>query len=244
MTSVTRVTRSKAATPSALALLGYARVTLGEGRDRAPLDSVATAIGEACTQRGWYLAEVVHDSVRPGGRCSGRPGLGYALEQLACGRADGLVVAELHHLAGSLGDMAPVLTWFAASGRVLVAIDVGLDSSAPGGALTMRALASVGERERRRMGPCAEDAPARASTRRASPRPAVRDDPQLRDRIVRMRAAGMTLQAIADTLNAERVPTIRGGREWRPSSVQSAVGYLRPAGRSRPLLPALPVRFG
>jgi hypothetical protein len=38
----------------------------------------------------------------------------------------------------------------------------------------------------------------------------------------------MTLQAIADRLNAEGVPTLRGGRQWRPSSVQAAVGYRRP----------------
>ncbi len=42
----------------------------------------------------------------------------------------------------------------------------------------------------------------------------------------------MTQQAIADTLNEEGVPTVRGGRLWRPSSVQRATGYLRPsAGR-------------
>ena len=43
-----------------------------------------------------------------------------------------------------------------------------------------------------------------------------------------MRASGMTLQAIADTLNSEGVPTLRGGSEWRPSSVQAATGYKRP----------------
>jgi hypothetical protein len=36
------------------------------------------------------------------------------------------------------------------------------------------------------------------------------------------------LQAIADVLNDERVPTQRGGAKWRPSSVQSAAGYKRP----------------
>jgi hypothetical protein len=29
-------------------------------------------------------------------------------------------------------------------------------------------------------------------------------------------------------LNAEGVPTQRGGAKWRPSSVQSAAGYKRP----------------
>ena len=46
-----------------------------------------------------------------------------------------------------------------------------------------------------------------------------------------MRNEGMTLQAIADRLNAERVPTLRGGSEWRPSSVQAAAGYRRPKGK-------------
>ena len=34
----------------------------------------------------------------------------------------------------------------------------------------------------------------------------------------------MTLQAIADRLNKEGVPTLRGGAEWRPSSVQADGG--------------------
>ena len=43
-----------------------------------------------------------------------------------------------------------------------------------------------------------------------------------------MRARGMSLQAISDVLNAEGVPTLRGGTHWRPSSVQAATGYKRP----------------
>ena len=52
-------------------------------------------------------------------------------------------------------------------------------------------------------------------------RPALADNPALVERIVQMRAQGMTLQAIADRLNEEGVPTVRGGAEWRPSSVRS-----------------------
>ena len=64
--------------------------------------------------------------------------------------------------------------------------------------------------------------------RRSSGRPAVADRPTLRRRIAEMRTGGMTLQAIADTLNEEGVPTLRGGAQWRPSSVQAAAGYKRP----------------
>jgi hypothetical protein len=35
------------------------------------------------------------------------------------------------------------------------------------------------------------------------------------------------LQAIADRLNEEGVPTVRGGAKWRHSSVQTAAGYVR-----------------
>jgi hypothetical protein len=42
-----------------------------------------------------------------------------------------------------------------------------------------------------------------------------------------MREEGMTLQAIADRLNEEGVPTVRGGAKWRHSSVQTAAGYVR-----------------
>jgi Recombinase len=43
----------------------------------------------------------------------------------------------------------------------------------------------------------------------------------------------MTLQAIADTLNEEGVPTQRGGAKWRPSSVQTAAGYKRRSGSKK-----------
>ena len=51
--------------------------------------------------------------------------------------------------------------------------------------------------------------------------------PKLHLRIKRMRERGMTLQAIADGLNREGVPTLRGGAMWRPSSVEAAAGYKR-----------------
>lgn len=42
-----------------------------------------------------------------------------------------------------------------------------------------------------------------------------------------MRNRGMTLQAIADELNQQGVPTVRGGTKWRHSSVQATIGYRR-----------------
>jgi Putative peptidoglycan binding domain/Resolvase, N terminal domain/Recombinase len=64
-------------------------------------------------------------------------------------------------------------------------------------------------------------------------RAAVKDRPELLERITAMRSANLSLQQIADQLNAEKVPTLRGGRQWRPSSIQVALGYRRPAPRDR-----------
>ena len=57
-----------------------------------------------------------------------------------------------------------------------------------------------------------------------------------------MRAANMTLWQIADQFNAEGIPTLRGGSQWRPSSIQAALGYRRPSPPDR--LPALDNRGG
>lgn len=70
-----------------------------------------------------------------------------------------------------------------------------------------------------------------------TPAAAVADVPELQMRIAAMREQGMTLQAIADALNDEGVPTVRGGAQWRPSSVQRATGYRRPSSGGRGIAP-------
>jgi phage tail tape-measure protein len=94
--------------------------------------------------------------------------------------------------------------------------------------------ATVGRLERKKVEERTRKGLEAARHSRRSGRPAVSDRPSLERRIFEMRAQGMTLQAIADTLNDEGVPTVRGGAEWRPSSVQAAAGYKRPSRKDRP----------
>ena len=110
----------------------------------------------------------------------------------------------------------------------LVAVDLDLDTANPAGRATAHALASVAGWERERLSERTRKGLAAArSKRRAKSGGTAADWPDIRKRIAAMRADGMTLQAIADLLNKEGVPTPRGGTEWRPSSVQSAAGYKR-----------------
>jgi putative peptidoglycan binding protein len=54
----------------------------------------------------------------------------------------------------------------------------------------------------------------------------------LRERILRMRAEGMSLQEIADTLTAEGEVTLGGGTHWQPWSVRAATRPTSPGDRS------------
>jgi len=210
--------------------LGY--VCLGDDPD--DLAGRRSQIREWCAAHTVELATVVHDSEANGDGHS-RPSLRWALEQIANGEADLLVVAQLHDLSSTVANLSPLLSWFAEPGRSLVALEPRLDTSTEAGRLAAHALAGVSGWERDRLSERTRRGLEAARQRGGGQgRTAVADVPELQEQIAAMREQGMTLQAIADKLNAEGVPTLRGGAMWRPSSVQRATGYRRPssAGRS------------
>jgi DNA invertase Pin-like site-specific DNA recombinase len=210
-------------------VLGYARVsTVEQAQTGYSLDAQATAICGECERRGWALLETIVDEGESGGSLD-RPGLERALEAIAHGDASGLVVAKLDRLSRSVVDFARLVEWFEREAdATLVALDLGVDTSSPGGRLVANVFASVAQWERETIGVRTRIglAAARANGMPIS-RPAVADDPELHARIAELRGAGMTLQAIADLLNNEGVPTLRGAIQWRPSSIQAATGYRR-----------------
>jgi DNA invertase Pin-like site-specific DNA recombinase len=181
-----------------------------------------------CAELGLTPASIVHDVQSEGSEQ--RPSLAWALEQLANERAEVLVVARLRDLSPNVANLAPLLRWFDSEHRTLIAVDLDLDTSTEAGRLAAAAIAGVGVWEHERISERTRAGlEAARSSGRAQGRTAVADIPELQERIARMREDGMTLQAIADALNAEGVPTLRGGAMWRPSSVQRATGYRRPS---------------
>jgi DNA invertase Pin-like site-specific DNA recombinase/lysozyme family protein len=209
--------------------LGYASVPDSSPDEPGQLRDQARRIDSYCEEHGWRLLEVVHDKDNGNGKALERPGLLYALDRISRGQAACLVVPRLERLSRSVPDFGRVIEAVRRSGGRLVVMDVGLDTASSHGELAARTLVSIGAWERRKVAERTRKGLAAARARgSATGRPAVNDVPGLKERIVEMRAQGMTLQAIADQLNAERVPTIRGGKQWRPSSVQAAAGYRRP----------------
>jgi DNA invertase Pin-like site-specific DNA recombinase/peptidoglycan hydrolase-like protein with peptidoglycan-binding domain len=212
--------------------VGYVSVPKAGGDDAAELERQAEAVQRLCERRGWELLHVVRDVENGHAKGMERPGLLYALERIAEGEASCLVVSELERLSRNAADLGRIVEWCDERDARLVAIDLRLDTGSAAGRLTARTLISVGEWEGQRIAEQTRKGLAAARARRGTTgRPAVEDRPALKERIVAMRNEGMTLQAIADRLNDERVPTLRGGSEWRPSSVQAAAGYRRPKGK-------------
>jgi DNA invertase Pin-like site-specific DNA recombinase/peptidoglycan hydrolase-like protein with peptidoglycan-binding domain len=216
----------------AVRAVGYVSVPKANGDDSAELESQADAIQRLCERRGWELLHVVRDVENGHAKGMDRPGLLYALERIAEGEASCLVVSELGRLSRNAADLGRIVEWCDERDARLIAIDMRLDTGSASGRLTARTLTMVGEWEGQRIAEQTRKGLAAARARRATTgRPAVEDRPDLKEWIVAMRNEGMTLQAIADRLNAESVPTLRGGSEWRPSSVQAAAGYRRPKGK-------------
>jgi DNA invertase Pin-like site-specific DNA recombinase len=175
------------------------------------------------------------------GKSLDRPGLKSVLERIADRDVDGLVAAKLDRISRSVRDFADLLEWFSAVGASLVAVDVGVDTSTPGGKLVCSVFSAVSEWERDVISARTRDGLAvlRAKGRPIS-RAAVADHPQVAGGIRSMREQGKTYQAIADALNASEVPTLRGASQWTVSSVRGAAGYERPKVRKKAaVLPAV-----
>jgi DNA invertase Pin-like site-specific DNA recombinase len=193
----------------------------------------ARKIEATCQARGIELHKLVGDVDSHPGPDLKRPGLSHALELLDSDEVTCLIVTSLDRLTASPATLGTLIDWLEERSVRFVVIDIDLDTSTAEGRLAARALAHVGGIERERNDH--QGGLVLAFDRKvAARRPAVSDHPQLKQRIVAMRDGGMTLQAIADTLNAEGVPTLRGGKKWRPSSVQAATGYQRPGRNAKP----------
>jgi DNA invertase Pin-like site-specific DNA recombinase len=213
-------------------IIGYLRVSTRERRSTRPSRTTQRHEVEVeCARRGWQVVGFEEDL--RSGRTLRRPGLHAALDACRTGHADGLMVARLDRLTSSVEDLAYLMHRAVTDGFTIVAPDLDIDLDTERGAHLASVLSvaatwhprGVGRRtvlalEQRREG----DGRGRPSSTPAT----------LADRIRSMRASGATLQAICDTLNAEGVPTPRGGTHWRPTSLRAIV---RPQAASGPPQP-------
>lgn len=231
-------------TPTGRRWLGYTRVSTDEqGRSGLGLESQEASIRAAVAAvPGDVLVDLVVDAGESGKDLL-RPGIVRVLDAIAAGEADGLIVAKLDRLTRRVADAAALIEWLDGAGATFRALDIGIDTTTPYGRMAVQLLAVFAEMER---GMIAERTTAALAAKRARGEPsspAVVDHPELAERVLRLRAEGWTFTAIADQFNAEGIPTLRGGKLWRQSSLSAVTGYKRRPKPPKPVaLPELPRR--
>ncbi|MGD9694669.1 MAG: recombinase family protein [Thermoleophilia bacterium] len=196
-------------------LIGYVRVAPRERSEGRPdLDSQRRALARAAEEKGWELVDVFED-VRSG-RTMRRPGLRAAMAACRRGRAEGVAVARLDRLTYSLMDLAELVREAMEDELTIVCLDPEVDLASDGGRAVGEVLAEAATWQPR---------PLESAGRTLSGRPGRPSStpPAVAARIRSLRAQGMTLQAICDTLNEESIPTPRGGSEWRPTSLRAVL---------------------
>lgn len=220
MTTGTRKAKSKP-TSSSVAV-AYVRVsTTRQAESGLSLEQQERTLVAAIEAAG-YTALVVREEGRSGKNMRNRPALQEALGMLARGEAAALYVAKMDRLARNAAETLLLADEADRRGWRLVALDLALDTATPVGRLVMTVLAAVAEMERSRISERHRDAHAARRARgevwgvTTGPRPEL--PAQVRERIADEQQQGKSLRAIAATLNAEQVPTARGGI-WHASTI-------------------------
>ena len=196
-------------------LIGYLRVAPRERTEARPgLAVQRAALDRAARERGWDLVRVEED-VRSG-RTLRRPALRAALASCRAGEAEGIAVARLDRLTYSLIDLAEIVREAVDGGFTIVSLEPDVDLATDGGRAVGEVLAEAATWQTRAITTAGRALAGRPGRPSSTP-------PAVADRIRDLRGQGMTLQAICDTLNADGVPTPRGGAEWRPTSLRSVL---------------------
>jgi DNA invertase Pin-like site-specific DNA recombinase len=201
-------------------VIGYVRVsTDDQAASGLGLDAQRATIAGEAAKRGWSVTWV--EDAGHSAKTLKRPGVTTALNLLAKGEAQVLVVAKLDRLSRSVQDFAATMDTARKQGWALVALDLGVDTTTPAGELVANVMAAVAQWERRVISDRTKDALAAAQargTRLGRPRAI---DAGLLLRIVGLRYdAGLSLRQIATVLNDEGMPTVRGGRCWHPATIR------------------------
>ena len=204
-----------------LRALTYGRVSTGRQADTGlSLGDQEDKLADYVTGRGWTHVEHVTDPGLSGKRVANRKGLLGALGRLDRGEADILVASKVDRVARSTSDFSALLDRADRKGWKVCVLDVDVDTTTAAGRLVVDVVAAAAQFESKRIGERVRDAHAvrKAQGKRAGQAPILPQD--VRERIYRDHQAGKSLSAIARDLNAEGVPTAKGGKWWPMTASQ------------------------
>ena len=200
--------------------IGYCRVSTGkQGESGLGLDSQRARLQAEAEWRGIELEVMVETG--SGSSIAGRPVFQDALDRLARGEAVGMMTAKLDRLARSVSDYYSLTERAAAEGWTLMSLDLP-PTEGPWGNALAGMVAVFAELERAMIAERTRTALAAAKARgQRLGGPRTDRSRELAERVALMREQGDSYRVICETLTREGEPTLRGGKEWRPSSIVS-----------------------
>lgn len=217
-------------------VIGYIRVSTDEqAQGGVSLDAQRAKLEQYAELYDLDLVDIIVDA-GVSAKNLHREGLRSALVALESGQAAGLLVAKLDRLTRSVRDLSDLLEKYFGTKYALLSVAEKVDTSSAAGRMILNIMATVSQWEREVIGERTSAAlqhkiaqgqhvgsPALGFKMTEGQLEADQTELAIVDRILKLRAGGLTLQAIADTLNAEEIPTKRGGK-WHPSTVTYILG--------------------
>lgn len=216
-------------------VIGYVRVSTDKQADEGvSLEAQRAKLAAYAELYGYALVDVAEDAGRSGSTLD-RPALAGALDRLARGEADALLVVKLDRLTRSVRDLAELLERSQAEGWGLLSVAEALDTGSAAGRMVVGLLGVVAQWEREATGERTAAAMAHMAIqglytgggvpygyRLALDGERLEQAPEEQAVIVAVRdyrAAGLSLRATAARLEAAGMLT-RGGGRWYAEQIR------------------------
>lgn len=213
----------KSAAAQPLALL-YVRVSTGRQAKTGHSVDSQPAILRAAAEKAGYAVEVIAET--GSGRNSARPALAAAMARLKSGKAQALYAVDIDRLARSTQHLLEIATASTKQGWRLVVTTTDVDTSTPAGVMFYTMCAAFAQYE---SGMISQRVKRQHEARRDRGVVWGKDEGRRSAlpastvaRILALRAEGLSLQAIANTLTDDGVATVAGGK-WHPSTVSQTL---------------------
>ncbi len=212
--------------------IGYARLSKSENGSHG-LAVQRKAIDDYCQRRGLALVRIEEDDGVSGRSTKKRLGLAAALEACGTEGCGAIVATRVDRLARSSLDFHRIVEQVQKAGAtVLFSEQEGFSLDTPEGRMLVGILASFAAFEADLISARTKSALAQVKRNGSkSGKPIgnpgfVRVAPEVEARIRELRNSGLSYRCIAETLNAEEIPTAQSGRSWHATTVRNIA--LRP----------------
>lgn len=177
----------------------------------------------AAQAAGYESYEILREEGRSGKSIKGRPVLRSAMSRLEKGQADALFVTRIDRLARSTQDFLSIVDHAHKNSWRLVLLDLNLDTSSYQGRFVVTIMSALAEMERaiiaERQKDIHEDRRKQGLVWGKDLGPKKRILQETTDLIIKLREAGLSMNAIAKDLNSKGILSGYGSK-WTASSIK------------------------